>query len=148
MSCVADCIQDGPVVRPLKGVNALVWTYFEVAGEAPGSLEARRFSVCPCGCGDLVANPGVGKSTGPSFNPKVVVPDRRFELAVERVLDVLAPRSVTPGEQPFTIQSKLALLGMRPENERLPIFEWGHETTPTEEELLQLAQDIVKAVFE
>jgi hypothetical protein len=133
-----------------------VWTYFEVTGEPPGSLESRRFSPCPCGCGKLVSDPGAGKGTGPSFKPKPPPAPDRFEQAVERVLDVIAPRSVTPGERPFTIQSKLALLGVRPEtavgiqlpeSARCPIFEWGHETTPTDEELTDLAQKIVRAVF-
>lgn len=53
---------------------------------------------------------------------------------VQRVVDVLAPeRSV----------------GCGPEHDdvRFPIFEWGHETTPTLEEIRELALDIVKQLF-
>lgn len=45
--------------------------------------------------------------------------------AVEAVLDILAPRESWG---------------------RCPIFEWGHETTPTEAQMLELAIDIVAAV--
>ena len=69
-----------------------------------------------------------------------------FEAAVERVLDVLAPRSAAPEEgRPWTMASKLNLIGGR-ETARCPIFEWGHETTPTDEEMRELAEKIVKAV--
>jgi hypothetical protein len=72
-ACIADCFQDGAEVRPVKAPNALVWTYFNVLGEGPGSLEARRFSACPCGCGKLVADPASSKDGGPSFTPKPAV---------------------------------------------------------------------------
>lgn len=29
---------------------------------------------------------------------------------------------------------------------RLPLFEWGHETTPTADEMIELAQQIVAAI--
>jgi len=90
--CIADCLQDGPAIRPLKAPKSLVWTYFRVEGS--GELEARRFQGCPCGCGNLVADPQT-------------MPD---------------------------------------DKSRLPIFEWGHETTPTEEEMRKLALEIVVAV--
>lgn len=49
------------------------------------------------------------------------------ESAIERVMDLLAPRS---------------------HGKRCPIFEWGHEATPTEEEVQRLAHNIVLAVLE
>ena len=30
---------------------------------------------------------------------------------------------------------------------RIPVFEWGHETTPTEEEMRELVAEIVSAVI-
>ena len=50
--------------------------------------------------------------------------------AVERVLDVLAPWHDFGGES----------------KERCPIFEWGHETTPTDADMRELAERLVAAV--
>lgn len=47
------------------------------------------------------------------------------EAATEAVLDILAPKQSWG---------------------RSPIFEWGHETTPTEREMRELAAEIVTAV--
>jgi hypothetical protein len=46
---------------------------------------------------------------------------------IRAVLDVLAPRF--DGKGP-----------------RIPIFEWGHETTPTAAEMIQLAEELLSAV--
>jgi len=48
------------------------------------------------------------------------------DARVNAVLDILAPRHKVGG--------------------RSPIFEWGHETTPGPEEMIELAQRIVDAL--
>jgi hypothetical protein len=64
-----------------------------------------------------------------------MIPER--EAAIERVLDILAPNFTRRG----------IYRTPNPGGVRIPIFEWGHETTPTEEELRKLAQDLVDAVL-
>lgn len=48
------------------------------------------------------------------------------DARVNAVLDVLAPRHEIGG--------------------RSPIFEWGHETSPTAEEMIDLARQVVAAI--
>ena len=61
---------------------------------------------------------------------------------VERILDVLAPRTDRSTEPDGTYWGdKLAEL-----EGRQPIFEWGHEGTPTLAELRELAEKIAAAV--
>ena len=52
----------------------------------------------------------------------------RDEMIV-KVLDVLSPVDTGYSDQ------------------RIPIFEWGHETTPTPEEMTEMAGDIVDAIY-
>lgn len=48
---------------------------------------------------------------------------------IKRILDVIAPNETAEGI-----------------TERCPIFEWGHETTPTLEEVTELAGEIADAI--
>ena len=106
MTCTADCFQDGGELRPLKAPNALVWTYFQVLGSPPGSLESRRFAPCPCECGKLVASPPAGKDSGPSFDPKPVPP--KVVTAADMLRNVVAEVTArfgdihSPGNDPHT----------------------------------------------
>lgn len=68
----ADSFQDAcgcKCLRPSAHPNRIAWAYFEVEGKPAGTLEVRRFNPCPCGCGNLTADPPVDCHGGPSFGP-------------------------------------------------------------------------------
>lgn len=60
------------------------------------------------------------------------------EAAIERVLDVIAPRLVMTPNHEYPEAWKLAYLEADGTPCRIPIFEWGHETTPDAEEMRDL----------
>lgn len=68
------------------------------------------------------------------------------DAAIERVLDVIAPKvGVHDLSTGWTMAMKLAYI--KGSDDRIPIFEWGHETTPTDEEMRELAEKLVDAVI-
>lgn len=72
--CSADCVVDRegqhPEIRPKSAPKSLVWLYFNVKGAPPGEIEARRFQDCPCGCGNLMAEPPASISTHASLKAR------------------------------------------------------------------------------
>lgn len=61
MTCQADCFKDENYFRPIKSPMQLVWSYFEVSNDSPGTLEKRQFNPCPCGCERFMSVPPAHK---------------------------------------------------------------------------------------
>ncbi len=63
IECKADCFIDDchGCIRPIDSPTKLVWDYYQVPGELPGTLEVRKYEQCQCGCNKLIANPAINK---------------------------------------------------------------------------------------
>lgn len=70
LECKADCFQDTchtSCIRPISNPGKLVWKWFYVAGKLAGSMQARQFNPCVCGCSRLMATPSADQDTGVGY---------------------------------------------------------------------------------